>query len=135
MSWVNAEIHILISDPFKVLFGHRNENEVYSVYVTDYTPNSQLYPVQATWCPPELSNRVLKIEMWPPANDFATSMTQGEFYSIRNNRMKVSNGGYVEASFSEVHKLRKLDETDTENEPHLQALLQYGLKFLSWSLS
>jgi hypothetical protein len=116
---------------YKVLYGYQNDNGVYSLYVTDYTSNSQISPVQASWCPHGLADKVLKIEMWPPANELAKTMVAGEYYSIRNTRMKVSDGGYVEGTFSEVEKARKLDEMQAEYELNLQALLQCVRRFLS----
>jgi hypothetical protein len=109
---------------FEVLYGHPNENGVYSLYVTDYSINPQITPVQATWCHPGLADRVLKIEMWPPADELAKRMLPGEYYSICNNRIKNSKGGFLEGSFSESRKARKLDETDAESNSHLRSLLQ-----------
>jgi hypothetical protein len=97
---------------------------VYSLYVTDYTSNSEVSPVQASWCPSGIANRVLKVEMWPPANEYAKTMQPGEIYLFRNIRMKVSAGGYVEGSFTEANKLQKLDASEADNDPHLQALLK-----------
>jgi hypothetical protein len=97
---------------------------VYSLYVTDYTANSQVWPINATWCPPRLADLVLKIEMWPPANVLAKTMIPGEYYTFRNNRLKVSRSGYVEGTFSECEKARKLDENDSESIPVLRNLLQ-----------
>lgn len=102
----------------QVLYGHMNDNEVYSLYVTDYTINKDGNPIQADWCPPALSDQVLKIEMWDAAASLGPTMLQGEYYSINNARMRVSQGGLVEGKVVE----RKVYVAKEDN-PHLQALL------------
>jgi hypothetical protein len=92
--------------------------------VTDYTENEHLTDAQAPWRSPALSKRVLKVEMWFPANEFAKSMVPGQFYSIRNLRMRDSLGGQIEGSFQEVHKLRQLTEEEDMDDEKFQALLQ-----------
>jgi hypothetical protein len=67
----------------------------------------------------------LRIEMWrDKAVTLGQQMNPGEYWSLDNVRMKVSNGGYIEGSFSEADKARKLSTTDLDINPHLQALLQ-----------
>jgi hypothetical protein len=109
----------------KVLYGHENDNGVYSLFVTDYTSNAEVDPIQASWCPSEIAHMVLKVEMWSPSSECAKTMQPGEIYSFCNMRMKVSTGGYIEGSFTEAHKLRRLDLNEAGSEPHLQALLKY----------
>lgn len=58
------------------------------------------------------------------ANDLGPRMEAGTYYSLRNARMKVSGGGHLEGTISEVNKICKLDENSLENQPELQALLQ-----------
>ena len=95
------------------------------------------------WCPVSLADRVLRIEMWRgEAVELAKKMKPGEYWSLDNVRMKLSNGGYIEGSFSEAVKARKLSVTDVDTNHHLQALLQCvlfrlgGLLGLTeWSLS
>ena len=108
----------------KVLYGHQYDCSTYSLYVTDYTSNPQTSPVQAKWCHPGLADRVLRIEMWPPANELAKTMLAGEYWSICNNRMKIDRAGFLEGTFSASHKARKLDESEAEFFPHLKGLLQ-----------
>jgi hypothetical protein len=87
------------------------------------------------WCPTSLADRVLRIEMWrDKAVALAQQMKAGEYWSLDNVRMKVSNGGYIEGSFSEAAKARKLSVADADACHHLQALLQcvlYRLAALS----
>lgn len=109
----------------QVLSGHQNDNGVYSLYVTDYTRNEFIPPVSASWCAPALSGLVLKIEMWKEAAIKGPEMKPGDYYEIKNVRIKESSGGYWEGSFSEVRKLRKLDEEELEEEPNLVELLKY----------
>jgi len=108
---------------FQVLYGHLNDNEVYSLYITDYTANESLTAVQGSWCPNGLADRVLKVEMWGKAAEIGPTMVPGEYYCMRNNRMKISRGGYVEGTISDA-KIQQLDETDAENHPHLKTLLE-----------
>lgn len=83
-----------------------------------------MIPVEADWCPLQLADRVLKIELFNAAAEKGPQMNAGEFYNIKNARMKVSAGGYLEATFSELRKLRKLDEDALEGEAEFEALLQ-----------
>jgi hypothetical protein len=80
------------------------------------------------WCPATLADRVLRIEMWrDKAVALAEQMSPGEYWYLYNVRMKVSSGGYIEGSLSEVAKARKLSIADVDANKHLQALLQYAL--------
>lgn len=92
--------------------------------MTDYTQNPGFNTVEADWCPPQLATRVLKIELWNEAAQMGPQMKAGEFYTMKNVRVKTSSGGQMEGSFSEVHKLRKMDEDMLEGEPHFEALLR-----------
>lgn len=108
-----------------MLYGHENTNGVYSLYVTDYTQNPDMVPVERDWCPPLLADRVLKLELFHEAAPKGPELKAGEFYSIGNCRMKRSAGGYLEATFSQVNRMRKLDEDALEDEPRLVELLRY----------
>ena len=101
---------------------HRFENAdgPHSLYVTDYTANPHTYPLQASWCPPELSAFVFRIEMWDKARILAQTMQPGEFWSLPNTRMMAKT--YFEGKLVEADKPKKLDETN-EN-PYLRALLE-----------
>ena len=101
-----------------------NDNQIFSLFVTDYTRNPLAHLVQAKWCPPQLSERVLKIELFGRASEEGPNMKIGEYYHIRNVRMKMGAGGYLEATFSESWKMRRLNEHEADGEPHFQALLQ-----------
>ena len=104
-----------------------NTNGVFSLYVTDYTHNDNIAAVHASWCIPALADLVFKIELWNEASVQGSEMKPGEYYEIKNVRIKESAGGYWEGSFSEVKKLRKLDDEDLEEVPHLVELLRYVL--------
>ena len=54
-------------------------------------------------------------------------MQVGEYYSIRNIRLKRSSGGYLEGRMQEANKIQKLDEDELESQPHLVELLKYVL--------
>ncbi|KAG6884136.1 hypothetical protein C0993_001045 [Termitomyces sp. T159_Od127] len=108
----------------EVLHGHLNDNGVYSLYVTDYTANTGVPPTEASWCPPDLADYVLKIEAWDDAVEIAQSMSAGEFYSIKNARMVISNANYVEGKVVQK-KIQWLDaETDGNVNPYFKALLE-----------
>ncbi|KAI8989789.1 hypothetical protein BD414DRAFT_522060 [Trametes punicea] len=108
----------------EVLHGIRNDNGVYTVFVTDYTRNANVSPTQGEWCPPPLAPYVLRIEMWDSSADVGPTMQAGEYYSIRNLRTKVSGGGFLEGKMQEGEKITKLDEDQLENQPHLAELLK-----------
>lgn len=96
-----------------------------AVYVTDYTTNELLPAVDGAWCDPSLAQRILKVEFWDRAAEYAEKMQGGEYYALRNVRMKVSHGGYVEAKMVEGNgKIRKLDADELEEEPFLVNLLR-----------
>lgn len=111
----------------QILHGHENHiSDIYSIYVTDYTSKPGTFAEYSSeWCPISLADRVLRIEMWrDKAVTLAQQMNPGEYWSLDNVRMKISNGGYIEGSFSEAAKARKLSTADLDTNPHLQALLQ-----------
>jgi hypothetical protein len=109
------------------LHGHSNHiADIYSIYVTDYTSKAGAFVEHSNeWCPASLADRVLRIEMWrDKAVALAKRMKPGEYWSLDNVRMKVGSAGYIEGSFSEADKARKLSVADVDTCPHLQALLQ-----------
>lgn len=59
------------------------------------------------------------------AYDVAATMQVGEYYSIRNMRLKFGSGGYLEGRVQEGHKITKLDEDDLENQQHFSDLLKF----------
>jgi hypothetical protein len=120
------------------LHGHANHiSDIYSIYVTDYTSKPGTFAEYSSeWCPVSLADRVLRIEMWrDKAVTLAQQMDPGEYWSIDNVRMKISNSGQIEGSFSEAHKARKLSTADLDTNPYLQALLQCVLHQLGPCLS
>jgi len=101
-------------------------SDIYSIYVTDYTSKSGTFVDHSSeWCPASLADRVLRIEMWrEKAVALAQGMNAGEYWSLDNVRMKVSSGGHMEGSLSEVAKARKLSISDVDTNQYLRALLQ-----------
>lgn len=87
-------------------------------------------PVQAIWCPPELADRVFKIEMWDDASILAQTIEKGDYWFLRNVRMRISLGGYLEGNMQQVEKVRKLDENEASSNNHLMALLE-SVNFVS----
>jgi hypothetical protein len=92
------------------------------MYVTDYTTNPHTFPVEANWCPPELSRYVFRMEMWDKAADLARTMQPGELWYLANSRMMAKT--YFEGKLVEAHKSKKLEETQSDENPHLRALLE-----------
>ena len=80
-------------------------------------------PVGAAWCPTRLADLVLKIEVWDAAIGDAMEMQEGQFYSIRNVRARVSLGGFLEGKLVE-RKICRLEETRASSDEHLKALLE-----------
>ena len=97
---------------------------MFAVYVTDYTQNAHASPIQGTWCPAALVGVVMQVEFSHTSYDVAADMKPGDYYSLRNMRLKVASGGYLEGRIQEANKLIKLDEDDLENQPHLTELLK-----------
>ncbi|KAG6896146.1 hypothetical protein C0992_010004 [Termitomyces sp. T32_za158] len=123
--WAEIEKkRISIGDVHQVLHGHLNDNGVYSLYVTDYTANTGVSPISASWCPRSLSDYVLKIEVWDDAVEMAQTMFAGEFYSIKNARMMISRANYVEGKVVQK-KIQQLDvQIDGDVNTYFKALLE-----------
>jgi hypothetical protein len=111
----------------QVVHGYASSNDTFTLYVTDYTSNSQMRPVATRWCDPLLADRILTIEMWEEARNYAKdNMEPGEFYFLGNARMKVGSDGYAVGTISEVHKSRRLLEKDAQRDGPLKELLRYA---------
>ncbi|KAA1469424.1 hypothetical protein DENSPDRAFT_603066 [Dentipellis sp. KUC8613] len=108
----------------EVLQGFMNNGNPYTIYVTDYTANSGLHPATANWCPGNLADKCLKIELWDGAAGIGPDMKPGEYWSFSNVRMIVSGNGYSEAKFKEAHKAEKLAEIDAVTNHNLKLLLE-----------
>lgn len=91
--------------------------------MTDYTHNNQMAGVQSSWCPPSLSDFVLQMEMWDDAAEVARTMREGEYYLIKNARMRANHHGYLEGKVTQS-KIVQLEETEAETNIHLQSLLE-----------
>jgi hypothetical protein len=99
-----------------------NDNNVLSLYVTDYTGSVSMGPTAGAWCSTRLADLVFKIEVWDDAVRDAMDMQEGDFYSIQNVRARVSRGGYVEGKLVEP-KTCRLEEADASYDVQLRALL------------
>lgn len=80
--------------------------------------------VQSNWCPTSLSEFVLQMEMWDDAAEIARRMKEGEYYLIKNARMRANPSGYLEGKVAQS-KIFQLEETDVETNIHLRSLLEY----------
>ena len=108
-----------------MLHGHDSTNgDMYCLYVTDYTKNPSIMPVQQNWCPAALAPYALRLEMWDEAAKAAREMHPHEFYTLSNVRMRVSPSGHYEAKLVEERKIKKLDEDELEAHPRLAELLE-----------
>jgi hypothetical protein len=103
---------------------HENTSGPNTVYVTDYTANLHTSPTQASWCSPELSAYVFKIEMWDHAGRLAMTMQPGEFWSLPNARVMEDSYHYLYGKLVEAHKSKKLDEVQNSENLHFRALLE-----------
>ncbi|KAM5532336.1 hypothetical protein V8D89_014015 [Ganoderma adspersum] len=108
----------------EILHGYSSGGNTYTVFVTDYTHNTGVAPVQATWCPPKLAEVAVQVELWDSSSIVGPTMQVGEYYSIRNMRLKRSGGGFLEGRMQEGNKIQKLDEDELESQPHLVELLK-----------
>ncbi|TFK94811.1 hypothetical protein K466DRAFT_508902 [Polyporus arcularius HHB13444] len=112
----------------EILHGFQNNNSVHDVYmlfVTDYTRHQCMPQTHGSWCPPKLAEVVLPVELWDSAAARGPTMKPGEFYSMRNIKLKWGGGGtYLEGKMVEGQKITKLDEDQLEGEPHLVELLK-----------
>ncbi|OAX41609.1 hypothetical protein K503DRAFT_863739 [Rhizopogon vinicolor AM-OR11-026] len=67
------------------------------------------------------------MEMWGKAKVLAQTMQPGEFWYLPNSRLIAKN--YFEGKLVEIHKSRKLNETQSDQNPHLCALLERKKKY------
>jgi len=64
------------------------------------------------------------MEMWDDAAEVARTMKEGEYYHIKNARMRANRAGYLEGKVTQS-KIVKLEETDAEMNIHLRSLLEF----------
>jgi len=108
----------------QVLKGFPSFNGVHTLYVTDYTRNNQMRGVQSNWCPTSLSDFVLQMEMWDDAAEIARKMREGDYYYIKNARMRANPAGYLEGKVTQS-KIIQLEEKDAQTNNYLQTLLEF----------
>ncbi|PCH37897.1 hypothetical protein WOLCODRAFT_161136 [Wolfiporia cocos MD-104 SS10] len=135
---VPKRIHRLISDvhpdvephgffdcTVEVLYQHESNSGIHTVYLTDYTANPSLGVIERDWTPPQLNNKVMKMELFGDAAAEGANMNPGDYYEFRNAKMRISRGGYWEAKFDDrVDRMQKLSTDELEHYPHLSALLR-----------
>lgn len=61
--------------------------------------------------------------MWDNAASTARSIVTGQYYSVKNVRMRQTPGGYLEGKLVEA-KIDKLEEEEAAHNPFLKSLLQ-----------
>lgn len=62
--------------------------------------------------------------MWDAARELGPQMLAGDYYWLKNVRMKSDRDGYREAKLVETKTL-KLDPADADAYPHLKALIRF----------
>lgn len=94
-----------------MLNGFKNDNGVYSLYVTDFTKNAALGH-NDKW-PKGRNGMVLKIEMWDAAAAKGPSLKKNGYYRLENCRM-LNHDNYLQAKLVEpkIRELSKDDEGD-----------------------
>ncbi|KAI0077127.1 hypothetical protein K474DRAFT_1662065 [Panus rudis PR-1116 ss-1] len=98
-----------------------DRNFPHILFVTDYTRNTEL-PRASCDAPPGLEEYIFAIEMWMEAKNRAETMHPGEFYKLKNVRMKTDKYGTREVTVSE-DKILKLNPDKLEEHLELQELL------------
>jgi hypothetical protein len=93
-----------------------------TVYVTDYTSTLGATAVH-NWCPEDLHDKLLRVEMSDTSRQTAAKMQTGEYWQLNNVRVKQSAGG-VEARIREGNKQSKLEPDDRIKHLPLGALLE-----------
>jgi hypothetical protein len=95
----------------QVLSGFKNDNGVYSLYVTDFTKNQALGH-NDKW-PKRRNGAVLKIEMWDSAAARGPDLNVKGYYRLENCRM-LNHDNYLQAKLveSKIRELSKEDEND-----------------------
>ncbi|KAI1794699.1 hypothetical protein LXA43DRAFT_1080747 [Ganoderma leucocontextum] len=134
----NGRMHQLLSEvgevgyfdcTIEILHGYSSGDNTYTIFVTDYTHNPDVAPVQATWCPPKLAEVAVQVELWDSSSTVGPTMQVGEYYSVRNMRLKRSSGACLEGRMQQANKIQKLDEDELEGQPHLVELLKRKKKW------
>ncbi|KAG1827544.1 uncharacterized protein BJ212DRAFT_59345 [Suillus subaureus] len=113
----------------EILYTYENISGPHTVYVTDYTVNHRTNPPQASWCSPELSAYVFKMDMWDDAGILAKTMQPGEFWYLPNARVMTDSYVHLYGKLVETNKSKKLDEVANGGNLHFRALLERKKKF------
>ena len=105
-----------------MLSGFKNDNCVYSLYVTDFTKNRALGH-NDKW-PKGRNGTVLRVEMWDSAATRGPSLKNKGYYRLENCRM-LNHDGYLQAKMVEpkIRELSKNDESDLAD-PRFAQLLE-----------
>ncbi|KAG2363432.1 hypothetical protein BDR07DRAFT_1404363 [Suillus spraguei] len=103
--------------------------EILYIYENTGGPNTANQPTQASWCPPELSTYVFRMEMWDKARLLAGTMQPGEFWYLPNSRVLMDSGYRLHGKLVETHRSKKLDEVADGGNLRFRALLERKKKF------
>jgi hypothetical protein len=99
----------------------KSDGGVVDLFVTDYTS----HPHIGDYFSAEFADRVLKIEMNDAAAEFGEEMKDGDYWFLRNTRIKQGPfSGLMEGRLREKNGVRRLDPKILLNEHHFQALLK-----------
>ncbi|KAJ7172132.1 hypothetical protein C8R46DRAFT_1084903 [Mycena filopes] len=106
----------------RVIHGYQSDR-TYILFCTDGTRLAGARPLQMEEIPRSLADYAFQIEMWDAAAKMGPQMRPGEYYHLRNLRMRTGTGGHVEAKLVE-NKIRKLNpEAEDAADVHLKQLL------------
>lgn len=105
-----------------MLNGFKNDNGVYSLYVTDFTKNLALGHNEK-W-PKRRNGMVLKVEMWDSAAAVGPDLKHRGYYRLNNCRM-LNHDHYLQAKLveSKIREFSKEDENDLAD-PRFAELLK-----------
>ncbi|KAF9067553.1 hypothetical protein BDP27DRAFT_1328565 [Rhodocollybia butyracea] len=112
----------------EIVHKHKPDQACYSLYVTDYTSNESAPTYEADWCPPGLSQSILRVELWDQSYSLGERMEVGEIYSFKNIRMRSANNGTYEAKMQEK-KISKLDPSYASGNIAFQGFLERKTKW------
>jgi hypothetical protein len=104
-----------------VLKIEKKQGGIVEVFATDYS----LHPHIGDFFSAELADRVMRIEMNEAAADLEENMKPGDYWFLKNTRVKCGHEtSLLEGRLRENKGVRKLDSSDLLNEPYFEALLR-----------
>ncbi|KAK7034065.1 hypothetical protein VNI00_012496 [Paramarasmius palmivorus] len=98
----------------EIVHKYQGDNDNYfTLFITDYTPNEGFEPFENAAVHPSLSQCVARLECWDAASKAAPLFSVGDFLSLKNVKCRVSGRGSYEFKMQEP-KFHSLQEKDSE---------------------